>query len=211
MFVFKLFTINNILFYVSYIILVLLLLFLSYKYLYLEQSNYVISSRLNKLELELNGGMSNSKPITNIPTDEYYKDKYSSANEMMNQIYGDYNEKCDLNGKCSISKYDDDSNLCDNNNEIEITVISHEKSVKPKEIFDLKKEVIDDNVSVISSNVASSTVTKKSLTKLSVDKLKAKCDELKISNEGTKNQLIERIINHETLKAVEDEVIISDE
>jgi len=204
MFVFKLFTINNILFYVSYIILVILLLFLSYKYLYLEQSNFVITSRLNKLEVELNGGI--SKPITNISTNEFYKDKYESANEMMNNIYGDYNDKCDINGKCSVSNDNDDDS-----NEIEITVISHDKPVKTKDIFDLKKEVIDDNVSVISSNVASSSLTKKSLSRLSSDKLKAKCDELKISNEGTKNQLIDRIINHENLKVVEDEVIISDE
>jgi|688.fasta_scaffold245505_1 hypothetical protein len=207
MFVFKLFTINNILFYVSYIILVILLLFLSYKYLYLEQSNFVITSRLNKLEIELNGGIS-SKPITNISTDEYYKDKYESANEMMNQIYGDYNDKCDINGTCSMSDHND---VSDDTNDIEITVISHDKPVKTKEIFDLKKEVLDDNVSVISSNVAPSALTKKSLSKLSSDKLKAKCDELKISNEGTKNQLIDRIINYENLKVVEDEVIISDE
>ena len=69
MFVFKLFTINNILFYISYFILVILLLFLSYKYLYLEQSNYVISSRLNKLELELNSA---NRPITNTPASNYY-------------------------------------------------------------------------------------------------------------------------------------------
>jgi len=191
MFVFKLFTINNILFYISYFILVILLLFLSYKYLYLEQSNYVMSSRLNKLELELNSA---NRPITNTPASNYYNDKINSAEMMMNEIYNDFPAKCGIDGVC--------------NTEIHVTVLD-EKPVK--EIFDLKKEIIEDNASVISSNVPSSDTTKKSLMKLSLDKIKAKCEERKLTCDGSKSQLVDKIINYDNSKAVEDEIIETDE
>jgi len=193
MFVFKLFTINNILFYVSYFILVLLLLFLSYKYLYLEHSNYMLSSRLNKLEIELNG----AQPITNTPASNYYNEKINHANEMMNTIFNDVPDKC-----CSVS------GVCEVADDIQVTIID-EKPVKP-ELFDLKKEIIDDNASVISSNVPVAN-NKKALMKLSLDKIKAKCEERKINADGTKSQLIEKIIAFDNSKVVEDEVITTDE
>ena len=195
MFVFKLFTINNILFYISYFILVLLLLFLSYKYLYLEQSNYMMSTRLQKLELELNGA---NRPITNTQTSDYYNEKINEANMMMNEIYNDYPPapKCGMSGICATS-------------EIHVTVLD-DKPIN-NEIFDLKKEIIEDSTSVISSNVQSSANNKKALMKLSLEKIKAKCEERKINCDGSKAQLIDKIINYDNSKAVEDEVIISDE
>ena len=192
MFVFKLFTINNILFYISYFILVILLLFLSYKYLYLEQSNYVMSSRLNKLELEFNSG---NRPITNTPVSNYYNEKINSAEMMMNEIYNDFPQKCGIDGVCT--------------SEIHVTVLD-EKPIN-KEIFDLKKEIIEDNASVISSHVPSSDTTRKSLMKLSLEKIKAKCEERKLTCDGSKSQLVDKIINYDNSKVVEDEIIVSDE
>ena len=61
-------------------------------------------------------------------------------------------------------------------------------------IFDLKKEMImDDKESIMSSN----NLTKKKLSKLNLDKLKEKCIELELNTEGTKAQLIDRILEKE--------------
>jgi hypothetical protein len=67
-----------------------------------------------------------------------------------------------------------------------------EKPVIKEEVFDLKKDVMtmEDNQSIISSST-----NKKKLQKLNLDKLKEKCQELGISQEGTKANLIDRILD----------------
>ena len=73
------------------------------------------------------------------------------------------------------------------------------------EIFDLKKEIInDDKESIISANVGGGHATKKALMKLSIDKLKAKCEERKLSTEGTKNQLADKIIVYDNTVDISD-------
>jgi len=153
-----------------------------------------MSSRLQKLELELNSA---NRPITNTPASNYYNEKINEANMMMNDIYNDYppTPKCGMDGVCR--------------SEIHVTVLD-DKPIND-ELFDLKKEIIEDSASVISSNVQSSASTKKALMKLSLEKIKAKCEERKINCDGSKSQLIDKIINYDNSKAVEDEVIISDE
>ena len=54
MFIFKLFTFNNIICYVSYFIMFIFIFFILYKYLYLEQTVYLLSNKVNKLEIEFN-------------------------------------------------------------------------------------------------------------------------------------------------------------
>jgi len=82
---------------------------------------------------------------------------------------------------------------------IDIDEILKEEPVIKEEVFDLKKDVIttDDNQSIISSST-----NKKKLQKLNLDKLKEKCQELGLSQEGTKANLIDRILdeNKEELK-----------
>jgi hypothetical protein len=82
----------------------------------------------------------------------------------------------------------------------------HEDTVQiVNEIFDLKKEIInDDKESIISANVGGGHATKKALMKLSIDKLKAKCEERKLSTEGTKNQLADKIIVHDNTVEISD-------
>jgi len=87
-----------------------------------------------------------------------------------------------------------------NNNPIELPIAEHvkieeadvepEPEIENKVIFDLKKEDVVDNVSTVS-------LTKKKLSKLNLDSLKQKCTELNLQTEGTKNELIERILNNE--------------
>ena len=63
-----------------------------------------------------------------------------------------------------------------------------EPPIIKNEVFDLKKDE-NDNVSV------SSCTNKKKLAKLNLDGLKQKCTELNLQTDGTKNELIERILN----------------
>lgn len=112
-----------------------------------------------------------------------------------------FNIECSQNNHCVISKKNDGIDM----NEIIMTQIFDDEPVinvdsdiieieEIKEpIFDLKKEVItDDKESIISSNL-----TKKKLQKLNLDKLKEKCLELELNTEGTKSQLIDRILEKE--------------
>jgi len=112
-----------------------------------------------------------------------------------------FNIECSQNNHCIMSKKNDGIDM----NEIIMTQIFDDEPVinvdsdiieieEIKEpIFDLKKEVItDDKESIISSNL-----TKKKLQKLNLDKLKEKCLELELNTEGTKSQLIDRILEKE--------------
>lgn len=77
--------------------------------------------------------------------------------------------------------------------DVETPVIKVEKKEVKDEIFDLKKDEEEDKHSIMSSN--KDTLTKKNLSKLNVEKLKEKCVELNISSDGSKNQLIEKILS----------------
>lgn len=84
------------------------------------------------------------------------------------------------------------SNSNDEEPIVSATSIDIDNVEKTEEIFDLKKDVIniDENNSVVSSSN-----NKKKLQKMNLDKLKEKCSELEVSIEGTKSQLIDRILN----------------
>ena len=202
MFIFKLFTLNNIIFYITYAILFIFLFFMAYKYLYLEQSVYLLTNKVNKLEIEFN----NPNVYTNSST-KTSNSALDSAEIIMNEIFND--------GFC-------DNNVCKFTSSTSITTPSTPAVVAPSsnikqeelhddtvqivnEIFDLKKEVInDDKESIISANVGGGHATKKALMKLSIDKLKAKCEERKLSTEGTKNQLADKIIVHDNTVEIAD-------
>lgn len=176
MFIFKLFTFNNIIFYITYFILILFLVFLAYKYLYLEQSIYIITNKLNKIEIELNSPSLSASLNKN-------NENMRVADMIMNEIFND--SYCDSNNTCT--------------KQAKPTEIIEET---PVEIFDLKKET-EDKESVISSQHD----TKKSLMKLNLEKLKAKCEEKHLSTDGTKSQLVDRILNQETSKIVTEEIV----
>ena len=68
----------------------------------------------------------------------------------------------------------------------------------------LKKD-IDDKESIISGTTGGGGIaTKKALMKLSIDKLKSKCEDRKLSTEGTKNQLADRIIVYDNTIEISD-------
>jgi hypothetical protein len=184
---FKLFSIQNIILYFSVIVMLVFIFFLSYKYLYLEQSIYLLTNKLSKLEIEYN----NPNVYSNQPTSNILK----TAEIIMNEIFTDDNNTCSFKDKSSCNI---DSSPPDISNPTEkpsiIDPIDTNEVQIVNEIFDLKKD-IDDKESVISGTTGGGGLaTKKALMKLSLDKLKSKCEDRKISTEGTKNQLADRII-----------------
>jgi len=199
MLLFKLFSVQNIILYFSFIVMFVFIFFLSYKYLYLEQSIYLITNKLNKLEIEYNN--------PNIYSNQSNSNIMKTAEIIMNEIFTDDSNSCTI--KSNVCNTNDitntnitnDTNTNDTNtNDIKSSVIQpiHTDDIQiVNEIFDLKKD-IDDKESIISGTTGGGGIaTKKALMKLSIDKLKAKCEDRKISTEGTKNQLADRIIVHD--------------
>lgn len=168
---------NNFIYYIFALFSFALLVYLVYKLFILENDMYIINDKINKIEVEF--GFNNKINPSNINPEEI------NFNEiLMNNIFNDTN---DINDKevdiLDIDKID----IINNDTEVIIT----------EPIFDLKKEIItDDKESVMSSN----NLTKKKLQKLNLDKLKEKCEELELSSEGTKAQLIDRILEKDVQK-----------
>jgi isopropylmalate/homocitrate/citramalate synthase len=178
---------------------------MAYKYIYLEQSVYLLANKVNKLEIELN-----NPSIDNNYTK--FNNKSNSALEsaeiIMNEIFND--GYCSTSGTCSFIPPPTSINTTPTNVPVSNSTSVNKEEIQENnvqivnEIFDLKKEVNDDKESIISSNVGGGHATKKALMKLSIDKLKAKCEERKLSTEGTKNQLADKIIVHDNTVEISD-------
>jgi hypothetical protein len=211
MFIFKFFTLNNILFYFICIIVFIFLFLMTYKYIYLEQSVYLLSNKINKLEIELNNpSIYNNSNISNSAQE--------SAEIIMNEIFND--DFCCSTNSCPFIPSSPPSSTPSTSNATSTATPTaktssntpiatqeiHEDTIQiVNEIFDLKKDVInDDKESIISANTGGGHATKKALMKLSIDKLKAKCEERKLSTEGTKNQLADKIIIHDNTVEISD-------
>lgn len=166
-----LFNINNLFYYLFMAIVVSIILYLIYKMFILENDVYLLNEKIYKLEC--NGGQ------CQIPKNKINNDEINMNEIIMSQIFNDDEEIQPI-----INKDIDIINIED--------LLPEEISNEP--IFDLKKEtVMDDKESIISSN----NLTKKKLSKLNLDKLKEKCVELELNSEGTKAQLIDRIMEKE--------------
>jgi hypothetical protein len=154
-------------------LILLLIIYLIYKIFIVETNVYIINERLSKLEVQYNEPISIEKSNLN-------HEEIEIASNFMNEIFTNQEEE-----PSSI--------------DIDEIIKTDEKKSDKEEIFDLKKDVMttDDNQSIISS----SNNNKKKLQKLNLDKLKERCKELGISDEGTKANLIERILE-ETNKDV---------
>jgi hypothetical protein len=191
--------INYLLYIFCVLIFLLILTYLIYKLFILENDIFLINEKINKIELEF------SNPDT-LKSNSYNNNNKNSPFNLteiiMNEVFNNdkqENNICNMkscNNKCPINEIkEDNSNVIDIdkilNNEI-INDVEEEK-INKEQIFDLKKEILtNDNDSVISGETQ---ITKKKLLKLNLDKLKEKCNELNISNEGTKAQLIDKILD----------------
>ena len=185
---FKLLSNINYIFYFCIIAFVLLILtYIIYKLFILEADIYIIYEKINKIELEFSGNGSgtnnNSCCINN-------NKSHNLSEIIMNEVFNSQNSV--LNEQENVKDIDviDIDNLI--NNDKPTT-----NETDDKLIFDLKKEItsVNDNESVISSTNNNNQLTKKKLQKMNLDKLKEKCSELELSIEGTKSQLIDRIVN----------------
>jgi hypothetical protein len=164
---------NNLIQYIIMFLILLLIIYLIYKIFIIETDVYILNERLSKIELQFN------KPIS-IEKTSFNTEELDIANNFMNEIFTNQEDE-------EPSSIDIDEIIKKDNN----------LPIK-EEIFDLKKDVItaDDNQSIISSSN-----NKKKLQKLNLEKLKEKCEELGLSQEGTKANLIDRIMD-ETIKDV---------
>jgi len=218
MFIFKLFNLNNIVFYFTYAVMFIFLFFMAYKYLYLEQSVYLLTNKVNKLEIEFNNpsiySNSNGNSIS------AGNSALESAEIIMNEIFND--NYCSTNScvyippaatsstSVSIPSSSQSQSQSQPQPQPPVVIPAKNEEILPdtvqivNEIFDLKKEVNDDKESIISSNIGGGHATKKALMKLSIDKLKAKCEERKLSTEGTKNQLADKIIVYDNTVDISD-------
>ena len=203
MFIFKLFTLNNIVFYLTFSILFIFLFFMAYKYLYLEQSVYILTNKIDKLELELNNPNSYNNNSNSTPNRAL-----DSAEIIMNEIFND--NFCSKNSCQFTSSTSPVSPVSPVSPNVVIAASPKHEEIQEdtvqivNEIFDLKKDINDDKESIISSNIGGGHAIKKALMKLSIDKLKAKCEERKLSTEGTKNQLADKIIVHDNTVEISD-------
>ncbi len=168
---------NNLIQYIILFMILLLIIYLIYKIFIIENETYILNERLSKIELQFNRQMNENSTDVNDTNEEL-----KFANMIMNEVFCN-SSKCNINHSQPVQ---DEASI-----DID-EIIKDDIPIVKEEIFDLKKEVItnvDDNQSVISvSN------NKKKLQKLNLDKLKEKCQEVGVSNEGTKAQLIERIL-----------------
>ena len=219
MWILRLLSFNNIIYYFTLFLMFIIVFFLSYKYLYLEQTIFMLSNKLNKFEIEYNN------PSVYSPSTV----KMNTAEIIMNEIFSE----CTDNSCCPVNKhpYDADADVnvnadananandadvnANDANDADVNVKKAFTNKKPTssqiidevqvidELFDLKKDTSDDKESVVSASLNGGHAAKKALMKLSLDKLKAKCEEREISTEGTKNQLADRIIVHDNSNVVE--------
>jgi hypothetical protein len=147
----------------------------------------MIFEKINNIELEFNSSSSKSQSNScNSNSKCIYKPKTNEtiniSEIVMNEVFNNQNMKKEVD----IIDIDE---IIGDIKESDKEILDTES----KAVFDLKKEIINnDNESIVSGSTTQ--MTKKQLNKLNIDKLKAKCNELEVSSEGTKAQLIDRIL-----------------
>lgn len=189
---------NNFVFYFIALFVVCLLIYVIYKTFILENELFIIQDKLSKIEIEYCGGNSScstsndcKRVIKNTPMnkDEGLPNYDISLNEIiMNNIFADNQKEQNPIMAEVVDIIDIDKIITKDNEPVDVSTTEPVK----EPIFDLKKEVLaDDKESVVSVS------NKKKLLKFNLDKLKDKCTEYNLSTEGTKAQLIERIVEFE--------------
>jgi hypothetical protein len=160
--------INNLIQYVILFLILLLIIYLIYKIFLIENEVLILHERISKIEY-------NQTEVKTVEKTNLNNEEIEIATNFMNEIFSNSNEEPVVISATSIDI--DEKN---------------ETTEKPEEIFDLKKDVI--NVDETNSVVSTSN-NKKKLQKMNLDKLKEKCQELGLSQEGSKATLIDRILD----------------
>lgn len=123
-------------------------------------------------------------------------DKYSTeevsidfAENIMNDVFGEKAKKCSGN-VCQIQEIFDDK-VHDAKNE---TVCEETSSViTVEEIVEINDKTLEDEVASMVSE-SSDKYSRTALNKMNLEKLKEVCNSMKLSNNGTKAMLIDRIL-----------------
>jgi len=174
---------NNLIQYIILFMILLLIIYLIYKIFIIENESYMLNERLTKIELQLN------TQNVNITDTNDNNEELKFANMIMNEVFCN-SSKCNINHSQTVPVPQPEEASIDIDE-----IINDDVPLVKEEIFDLKKEVLtttDDNQSIVSSSN-----NKKKLQKLNLDKLKDKCQELGLSQEGNKSQLIDRILEEQ--------------
>ena len=147
-----------------------------FKLITLENMVFILTEKLKK------NTPSVQQPIRNMPLKQEDQNSFNLEDMIMKEVFCcPSNESCKINLQPNVEFIDEEIK---------------DEPEKPKvEIFDLKKEEVEVEVDTKSeiSNI-NALPSKKSLLKLNLDGLKDKCSSLNLSTEGTKAQLIDRIL-----------------
>jgi len=164
-----------------------LILYLWFKIISLESNVFLLEQKLKK---DNNAAASCSFDKCNIPMQPTqqmpppmppHMNSFNMDDMIMNEVFNYCEKPPHIKLPVAEHVHIKIEESTDDNIELEPTIIKNE-------VFDLKKDE-NDNVSV------SSGTNKKKLAKLNLDGLKQKCTELNLQTDGTKNELIERILN----------------
>lgn len=161
--------------------ILLIVIYLIYKIFVFETEVFILNEKMTKLELELNNSdTTNTCKINN--NVKLSDDDLNVSEIIMNEIFNDTNVNANANVNANVEKP---------------IVVDIDIEKKQEEVFDLKKETKKEEeieLESISSNL--NNTNRKKLLKLNVDKLKEKCTEMGLSTDGTKAQLIDRILDN---------------
>jgi len=175
---------NYLIYFFCIFVILILLTYLIYKVFIVENDLFILNEKINKIELEFNNPNLNTSSVST-------KDNFNLTDIIMNEVFNTTsNKQCNMNGVCNLSKCaksEEQVDTIDIDNVIEVC----EEKTKDEVLFDLKKEIIVDKKE---GSIVSENNNKQKLQKLNLDKLKEKCTELNLSSEGTKAQLINRIL-----------------
>lgn len=157
-----------------YCFIAISIFFIWFKLINVENDIRILNNRINKVNTINNSSIisPNSIKYNSIPN-------IKLDDIIMNEVFS----CCDKNS-CKIPEV---AKEIPPENPIEV------QDVKPVEIFDLKSIENDKSSEIGSSKINN----KKKLQKLHLDDLKEKCSHLNLNTDGTKSELIERLIKNE--------------
>lgn len=173
------------------IIFFLIILYLWFKVISIETTVFILEQKLKK-----DNNINNSSCVSgvcSVPTNNNYEsfNTFPMDDMIMKEVFSyceQPEETTHNNIKLPVAEHVKIV-IEDNNDQI----MQKDDEIKKNNIFDLKKEDLD-NTSV-NSNI---TKKKNKLNKLNLEALKQKCIELNLESEGSKNELIDRILNNDS-------------
>jgi SAP domain len=177
--------------------ILLVVIYLIYKIFLLETEVFLLNEKMNKIELDLNNDdttintckIMNTNTNTNTNTVNLTEEDMKVSEYIMNEIFNEDDK--------TIIELDIEKEEVFDLKKVVPKKPSSEKEIQKEPLKEVQKEPEreqPDETESISSNV--NVMNKKKLQKLNLDKLKEKCTELGLSVEGTKAQLIDRLLEN---------------